>query len=158
MGMLCLGFMGFMAAQFWLALYMQQIQKLSALEITVRLLPMVINGVLVNVVCGLILHKVSNKLLMLIASLSYTTAFLIMSFMKEDSSYWAYYFPPLLLMVVGADIEFNVANVSYFSMCTLSVHTHATHEYRCTSCRRCRQLSNPSPVESSTRSARSAPT
>jgi hypothetical protein len=121
MGMLCLGFMGFMAAEFWLALYMQQIQKLSALEITARLLPMVINGVLVNVVCGLILHKVSNKLLMLIASLSYTTAFVIMSFMKEDSSYWAYYFPPLFLMVVGADIEFNVANVSYFSsMCTLS--------------------------------------
>lgn len=113
MGTLCLGFMGFMGAQFWLALYMQQIQQFSALEITVRLLPMVINGTLVNVVCGLILHKVSNKLLMLIATMSYTAAFMIMSFAKDDGSYWAYYFPPLMLMVVGADIEFNVANVRY---------------------------------------------
>lgn len=114
MGTLCLGFMGFSSSQFWMALFMQQIQHLSALEITARLLPMIINGTLVNVICALILHKVSNKLLMLVASCAYAAAFLIMSFIKEDSSYWAFYFPPFLLMVVGADIEFNVANVKIF--------------------------------------------
>lgn len=95
-----------------MALYMQRVQKLSSLEITIRMLPLAINGLLVNILCGLILHKVSNKLLMFIASLAYTTAFLIMSFTDNNSSYWAFYFPPMMLMVVGADVQFNVANVS----------------------------------------------
>jgi predicted MFS family arabinose efflux permease len=111
MSSLCLGFMGFMSASFWLSLYLQEVKHSSAIEIAAQLLPMVINGTLVNVVCGLILHKVSNKLLMQIATVSYTAAFLILSFMKEDSSYWAFIFPALVLVVVGADIEFNVANV-----------------------------------------------
>jgi hypothetical protein len=31
--------------------------------------------------------------------------------MKEDAIYWAYIFPALVLVVVGADIQFNVTNV-----------------------------------------------
>ena len=65
-----------------------------------------------NVVCGLILHKISNKTLMGIGALAYTASFLILSFMKEDAIYWRYIFPALVLVVVGADIQFNVANVS----------------------------------------------
>ncbi|KAJ5753944.1 MFS multidrug transporter [Penicillium nucicola] len=91
---LSLGYTGFAASQFWMALYMQRVQKLSSLEITVRLLPLAINGLFVNVICGLILHKVSSKLLMIIASLAYTTSFLIMSFTDDNSSYWGFYFPP----------------------------------------------------------------
>jgi len=112
MGMLCLGFMAFSMASFWLALYMQEIKHLSALEVAVQLLPMVINGILVNIVCGLILHRVSNKLLMGVAAVSFTVAFLLFGFMQEHNIYWAFIFPALLLQVVGADIEFNVTNVS----------------------------------------------
>jgi predicted MFS family arabinose efflux permease len=115
MGALSLGFMAFVSGQFWIALYMQQVQKYSGLGITVRLLPMVVGGVLVNVICALILHRVSNKLLMFIATTAYMAAFLIASFTKEDSIYWGCYFVPFVLMVVGADIEFNVVNVrAYF--------------------------------------------
>lgn len=108
----CLGYMGFASVTFWLALYMQEIKNLSALMVAVQLLPMVVNGVLVNVVCGLILHKVSNKLLMAIGAVSYTAALLILSFLKVNAPYWAFIFPGLILVVVGADIEFNVVNVS----------------------------------------------
>jgi hypothetical protein len=31
--------------------------------------------------------------------------------MKEGNSYWSYIFPSLILSVVGAEVEFNVANV-----------------------------------------------
>jgi hypothetical protein len=34
--------------------------------------------------------------------------------MKEDAIYWAYIFPALVLVVVGADIQFNVTNVCAF--------------------------------------------
>lgn len=117
MGALSLGFMAFISAQFWMALYMQEVQDYSGLGITVRLLPMVVSGILVNVVCALVLHRVSNKLLMYIATSAYAVSFLIMSFTKDNSIYWGCYFVPLVLMVVGADIEFNVVNVSRLTPC-----------------------------------------
>lgn len=46
-----------------------------------------------------------------IASVAYTAAFLILSFMKVETTYWAFIFPALVLVVVGADIQFNVVNV-----------------------------------------------
>ncbi|KAJ5545168.1 hypothetical protein N7461_007472 [Penicillium sp. DV-2018c] len=114
-GICCSGFMGFSAVTFYLSLFLQEVKHLSALEITVRLLPMVIGGVLVNVVCGLILHRVSNKILTGIGALAYTASFLILSFMGQDSIYWAFMFPALTLMVVGADIQFNVTNMYVMS-------------------------------------------
>ncbi|KAJ5476153.1 hypothetical protein N7475_001882 [Penicillium sp. IBT 31633x] len=115
MGTCCLGFMGFSAVSFYLALYFQEVKHLSALEITVRLLPMVVGGVLVNVICGLILHRVSNKVLTGIGALSYTAAFLVLGFMKEDAMYWEFIFPGLVLVVIGADIQFNVTNMYVMS-------------------------------------------
>lgn len=115
MATFCLGFMGFAAVTFFLSLYLQEIKHLSALDITVRLLPMVISGVLVNVTCGLILHRISNKLLTGIGALAYTGSFLILSFMTEDAVYWAFIFPALVLVVVGADIQFNVTNMYVMS-------------------------------------------
>ncbi|EFW17306.1 hypothetical protein D8B26_000044 [Coccidioides posadasii str. Silveira] len=110
-----LGFMGFSSGSFWLALYLQRIKGLDALQVALYLLPQVINGILVNIVAGLILHRVNNKLLMGIGALSYVACFLILSFMKEDVTYWAFMFPALLLSVVGADIEFNVVNMYVMS-------------------------------------------
>ncbi len=108
-----LGFMGFTPAQFWLSLYLQRVQYLSALSVALRLLPQAIMGILVNIVAGLILHKVSNKLLTLVGAVCYTVSFLLLALQTDDSSYWALVFPSLLLMVVGADFEFNVANVRH---------------------------------------------
>ncbi|KKK14088.1 hypothetical protein AOCH_000890 [Aspergillus ochraceoroseus] len=115
MGILALGFSGFVAAQFWMALYMQEVLNLGPLEITARLLPMVVNGVLVNIVCAFLLHRVSNKLIMLTGTVAYAVAFLIMSFTPDQGLYWAYYFVPLLLLVVGADCQFNVVNMYVMS-------------------------------------------
>ncbi|EEP81267.1 predicted protein [Uncinocarpus reesii 1704] len=110
-----LGFMGFSSVSFWLALYLQRIKHLDALEVALYLLPQVVNGILVNVIAGLILHRVNNRLLMGIGALSYVACFLILSFMQEDATYWAFIFPALMLSVVGADIEFNVVNMYVMS-------------------------------------------
>ncbi|OJJ47958.1 hypothetical protein ASPZODRAFT_64508 [Penicilliopsis zonata CBS 506.65] len=115
MAVFCLGFMGFSSTTFWLSLYLQDVKGLSALEITAQLLPMVIGGVLVNVICALVLHKMSNTVLMGIGALAYAAAFLILSFLKESAPYWAFIFPALVLVVVGADITFNVTNMYVMS-------------------------------------------
>ncbi|KAK5710106.1 hypothetical protein LTR17_019168 [Elasticomyces elasticus] len=112
---LMLGFMAFVPGNFFAALFFQQVWHMSALQVAVHLLPMAVMGIAVNIVAGLILHRVSNKLIMLVAKLSYTGSFLLISFNKTDSSYWSFYFPSFILLVMGADLEFNVANMYVMS-------------------------------------------
>jgi nitrate/nitrite transporter NarK len=107
-----LGFMSFTTSAFWLSLYMQNVLKFSAIEVAIHLLPQAIGGILVNVVAGLILHRVNNKLLTGIGALAYLGSVILLATMKEGSSYWAFIFPSLVLSVIGADLQFNVANVS----------------------------------------------
>jgi hypothetical protein len=90
---------------------MQNVLGFSALTVAVHLLPQAIGGILVNIVAGLVLHRVNNKLLTGIGALSYTCSAVLLATMKENSSYWAFIFPSLLLSVIGADLQFNVANV-----------------------------------------------
>ena len=106
------GFMSFISSGFWLAYFMQNIQGLDALVIALHLLPQEIAGISWNILAGVMLHKVNNTLILLCGSLSYLAANLLLAFMKPDSSYWAFIFPALILNVVGADFQFNVANVS----------------------------------------------
>lgn len=107
------GFMAFQASAFYLAYYMQEIRHWSTIDIAVHLLPSVIAGLIWNVLIGYILDRVNNTLIMAAGSLSYLAANILLSFLQEDSNYWAFMFPALILNVVGADFQFNVANVRY---------------------------------------------
>ena len=111
MGVMLLGFMVFPIAEFFLALYFQEIWKWSPLMTAVHLLPMAIMGIIVNIVAGMVMHRVSNKALMIIGASAYTISFLLLGLNTYTSSYWAFCFPSLLLAVVCADLEFNVANL-----------------------------------------------
>ncbi|KAI0132247.1 major facilitator superfamily domain-containing protein [Xylariales sp. AK1849] len=117
---LLLGMMSFTASAFWVAFFMQDIQKLPTLTITLHLLPMAVAGLAWNVVAGHILHKVNNTIIMIFGSLCFLGASLLFAFMKPESSYWAFMFPALLLNVAGADLQFNVANM--YVMSSLPTH------------------------------------
>jgi nitrate/nitrite transporter NarK len=93
---------------------MQNVLKYSALTVAIHLLPQAIGGILVNIVAGLVLHRVNNKVLTGIGALAYIGSSILLATMKEGSSYWAFIFPSLLLSVIGADLQFNVANVGSF--------------------------------------------
>jgi hypothetical protein len=84
----------------------------SALMTGVHLLPMVIFGLLANLVAALIQHKVSNKLLIAISVTAYIAAFVLAAVQRYGDSYWAFTFPALCLCVVGVDFQFIVVNVS----------------------------------------------
>jgi len=115
MSIMLLGFLAFPILSFWVALYLQRIERLSALNTAVHMLPMAIVGLIANVIAALILHKVSNKLLMGIGASAYTTCFLLAAVNRHGDSYWAFIFPALCLSVIGADFEFNVANMYVLS-------------------------------------------
>jgi MFS family permease len=115
LAILSLGNLAFTPGSFFIALYFQEIWSMSALQVAVHVLPMAVMGIIVNVFAGMVLHKVSNKLLMFIGTIAYTVAFLLLAFNRQSSSYWAFSFPAFVLMVVGADLEFNVANMYVMS-------------------------------------------
>lgn len=106
-----LGFIGFPVFSFWLALYFQRVLGLSALMTGVHMLPMVVCGLLANLVAALIQHKVSNKLIMGIGALAYVASFVLAAVQRTGDSYSAFSFPALCLCVVGADLQFIVSNV-----------------------------------------------
>jgi hypothetical protein len=104
--------MGFTASGFWIAYFMQSVQMLPTIMVAVHLLPMAVAGLAWNVVAAYILHMVNNTAIMIFGSLCFFAANMLFSFMKESSNYWAFIFPALILNVGGADLNFNVANVS----------------------------------------------
>ncbi|KAF3007055.1 hypothetical protein E8E14_003030 [Neopestalotiopsis sp. 37M] len=110
-----LGMMAFTASGFWVAYYMQSVQQLPTIIVAVHLLPMAVAGLIWNVIAGHILHKVNNTLIMIGGSLCFLAASLLLSFMRQDSNYFAFIFPALILNVAGADFNFNVANMYVMS-------------------------------------------
>lgn len=72
-------------------------------------------GIIVNIIAGLILHRVSNKLLMGIGATAYTISFTLLAMNRQQDSYWKFCFPAFLFGVIGADLEFNVANMYVMS-------------------------------------------
>lgn len=116
----CLGSATFSTSAFFLALYLQLYRTNNALEVAVLLLPMAIVGLAVNVFAGLVLHKLSNKIMMAIGSVAWTLSSLLYALYKDHSSYWAFFFPGLILSVVGADLEFNVCQMYVMSSMPLN--------------------------------------
>ncbi|PSN70673.1 major facilitator superfamily MFS-1 [Corynespora cassiicola Philippines] len=113
--MMCCGFLGFPVLSFWLALYFQTVLGYSSLMTGVHMLPMAIVGLLANVIAALLLHRVSNKLLMGIGAVAYVVSFVLAAVQRHGDSYWAFSFPALCLCVVGADFQFNVSNMYVLS-------------------------------------------
>jgi MFS family permease len=109
---LTLGFIGFPSSAFWQSLYLQRVWHSSALKTAVYLLPMAVMGILMNVVAAWIMHRVSNKLMMLVGAFAYTASFLLFALNKTSYGYWPMLFPAFCLTVIGADLQFNVTNVS----------------------------------------------
>ncbi|PWY84741.1 MFS general substrate transporter [Aspergillus heteromorphus CBS 117.55] len=112
---LLLGFLAFPTMGFWISLVMQELWHLSPLLVAVHLLPMAVGGIVVNVLAGMLMHRVSNTGMMAVGVTAYVGAFLLMGLQHADSSYWAFTFPGLVLAVVGADFEFCVANMYVMS-------------------------------------------
>jgi hypothetical protein len=109
-----LGFAGFSGNTFWVSLFFQEVEKVDPLGVAIRLLPQAIVGIMVNATAGLIMHRVSNKVLMTVGALGFTSCFALLSAFDytATNSYWKFVFPALCLSVIGADFEFTVTNVS----------------------------------------------
>ena len=112
---LCMGLYGLSGNEFWITLYWQRVLNDTPLLVAAKLLPMMIGGLAISIIAALIMHRVSNKLLMIAGAVCFVISSILFSVAQQDSSYWEYYFLAPLLSVVGADFEFTVTN-----MCVMS--------------------------------------
>ncbi|KIV99075.1 uncharacterized protein PV09_09182 [Verruconis gallopava] len=115
LAILLLGFMSFSSSAFWLSLYIQRVYRTSSIMTAVYLLPMAIAGLMVNVVAGAVMHRISNKLLMGIAASAFTLAYLLFALNATRYPFWAMLFLGQVFSVVGVDLQFNVVNMYVMS-------------------------------------------
>ncbi|KAI2636491.1 major facilitator superfamily domain-containing protein [Hypomontagnella submonticulosa] len=101
----------FNAYGYWATLFFQETQQLNALQAALRFLPMVIMGLLTNIVAGLVMDKISAGTLALIGGLLSAISPLLFAIQTPDWMYWAAGFPAMCLCVLSTDLLFNISNL-----------------------------------------------
>ena len=112
---LCLGMYGMSGNEFWVTLYWQRILNDPPILVATKLLPMMIGGLAINIIAAMIMHRINNKILMILGAASFVLSDVLFSVANRDSSYWEFFFLALLLSVVAADFEYTVTNMYVMS-------------------------------------------
>ena len=101
----------FNAFGYFATLFIQDLQHISALQTSLRFLPMVMVGLGTNILAGYLMDKVSASILVLIASLLSAGAPLLYAISSPRWTYWAAAFPAMCLCPIASDVLFNVSNL-----------------------------------------------
>lgn len=101
----------FNALETILTFYFQEVQRLSAVETSIRFLPAPVSGLAANILIGLIVHRIRADVLVVVSTLVSLGASLSMAFANRHSSYWSSAFIANLLNPVGADTLFTISNL-----------------------------------------------
>lgn len=86
----------------------QEVQKLSALQASIRILPSLIVGVALNFSTGLVVDKISAVWLVVGSSVLCAIAPLLMALVQPQWPYWYNAFFAQLLMPISGDVLFTV--------------------------------------------------
>ncbi|WYZ43413.1 hypothetical protein EsH8_VI_001112 [Colletotrichum jinshuiense] len=102
--------------------YLQYVQRLSAIDTSVRFLPAPVGGVLANIVTGLVVHKVRADVAILIAVTLACLSPLLMAIANPAWSYWVCIFPAMFMNAIGADTLFTISNLLITSLFPARTH------------------------------------
>ena len=112
----------FNAVEFFLTLFFQSIQKLSAIQTSVRFLPMVVTGAGTNFLTGWLVKRVRADVLVLTSAAITALAPLLMANVDQNASYWTYAFFATACTPICADVLFTVANLLITSVFPPQTH------------------------------------
>jgi MFS family permease len=90
---------------------MENIMGANPLQVVAWTTPMAAGGIIISVVGGLVLHKISGTLLMVMSCLGFMVSGLLFAVIPIGGNYWAFVFPAMIGATVGIDISFNVTNI-----------------------------------------------
>ncbi|KAF4815249.1 putative MFS-type transporter [Colletotrichum siamense] len=96
--------------------YLQYVQRLSAIDTSVRFLPAPVGGVLANVVAGLVVHRVRADLAILIAVALAALSPILMAVADPAWNYWYCIFWAMFMNAIGADTLFTISNLLITSL------------------------------------------
>ncbi|PIL29314.1 MFS general substrate transporter [Ganoderma sinense ZZ0214-1] len=102
---------------FWVQLYYQEYLKLSPILTLIRLLPMPVTGITLNIVIALIVARVSLVYLVTIGTLLTATSNLLFAVIDPAAPYWAFGFPAAIITVFGADFFFSTGTLFIARAC-----------------------------------------
>ncbi|KUI64247.1 hypothetical protein VM1G_11022 [Cytospora mali] len=101
----------FNAYGYWCTLFFQEIQDLNALEAALRFLPLVVVGIVTNIVASMVMDKISAGWLALMGGLLSLVSPLLFALQDPTWSYWKAGFPAMVLSVVSTDLLFNISSL-----------------------------------------------
>ncbi|KAI7946332.1 hypothetical protein MJO29_010859 [Puccinia striiformis f. sp. tritici] len=97
---------GFVVQNFFFHQYLQDFLGLNLNQSTIRFIPMIVLGLLLNIAFGFISHVVPAQLLIVLGCVGTATSCLISALMDTSASYWTFNFASIALSVVGPDFVF----------------------------------------------------
>ncbi|KAI4215052.1 MAG: hypothetical protein LQ351_002366 [Letrouitia transgressa] len=92
-----------------LALFFQDVQRLSALDTSIRFIPNIISGAILNIGIGFLIHRFRVDYLVFISSFIAAVSPLLMALTNPAWPYWYTVFWVMLLGPFSADVLFTVA-------------------------------------------------
>ncbi|TPX11632.1 uncharacterized protein E0L32_007611 [Thyridium curvatum] len=107
-GTITLSFAVLGSMELFASLFFQEIQHLSALQASIRILPSLIVGTLLNLGTGLVVHRIPALWLVMISSLLCAGGPLLMAVIQPQWTYWANAFVAQLLQPISVDVMFTV--------------------------------------------------
>ncbi|KAL6712226.1 hypothetical protein ACN47E_000103 [Coniothyrium glycines] len=89
--------------------WFQDYQGLSVIQTTLRFIPNGVTGIMVATVTGLLLSRVPGDVILTFSTICIAISSLLFAIpISDDTIYWAYGFPAMVLSVCGADTIFPV--------------------------------------------------
>ena len=116
------GWAAFSANQYFLTLYFQKVQQISATQASLRFLPMVFSGAATNLGTGFVVHRVRADHLVVGTVLLTLASPIIMALADRNASYWTFSFPAVLLAPICADTLFTISNLVITSVFPSKTH------------------------------------
>ena len=101
----------FNATELLLTLFFQEVQMLKPTQASIRFLPAPIVGFIVNIMMGIIIHRVRADWAVVVATLISCVSPILTAVMKPQDSYWEFVFPSIALNALGPDVLFTASNL-----------------------------------------------
>lgn len=101
----------FNAFQYFSTLFFQNTQHLTALQTSLRFLPMVLVAALTDLLTGLLVSKIHVRILVSLTAMISLASSILMATVDPSSPYWTHAFAAMLLSAIGPDTLFTVSSL-----------------------------------------------
>ncbi|KAJ0104021.1 hypothetical protein J7T55_009685 [Diaporthe amygdali] len=96
---------------FYASFYIETVLKVPSFLAALWFAPLAAGGILIALVGGMTLHRLSGTLLLLLSGSGFLVCVLLFAVMPEQPSYWAWVFPAMVCTTLGIDISYNVSSI-----------------------------------------------